>query len=206
MNIFDEMMIILNAFYDAAKENPIIKKPLSYALYRTWIVIDRLEKPKKEAKEWHENQVRKCELFPFAEMDYTHENGCQKCADEHRQLAEWLKELKAYKLKESRSENQNTCEDAISRQAVFDIINFENKWLLDAKGHNADTGIAFSGMKSRIADLPSVSSQQRTGRWKFIVYDANCIGHYECSECHWNVLMNVSAYCPHCGTKMEVEE
>ena len=51
MNIFDEMMIILNAFYDAAKENPIIKKPLSYALYRTWIVIDRLEKPKKEAKE-----------------------------------------------------------------------------------------------------------------------------------------------------------
>ena len=50
----------------------------------------------------------------------------------------------------------------------------------------------------------SDTSQQRTGRWKFTVYDANRIGHYECSECHWNVLMNVSDYCPHCGAKMEV--
>ena len=55
------------------------------------------EKQEKEAKEWNENQVRKCELFPFAEIDYTHENECKKCADEHGQLAEWLKELKAYK-------------------------------------------------------------------------------------------------------------
>ncbi len=55
------------------------------------------EEQKKEANEWHENQVRKCELFPFAEMDYTHENECKKCAEEHRQLAEWLKELKAYR-------------------------------------------------------------------------------------------------------------
>lgn len=51
MKIFDEMMIILNAFYDAAKENPKIVKPLSYALYRTWIVIDRLEKPKMEVQD-----------------------------------------------------------------------------------------------------------------------------------------------------------
>ena len=27
------------------------------------------EKQEKEAKEWNENQVRKSELFPFAEMD-----------------------------------------------------------------------------------------------------------------------------------------
>ena len=51
MNIFDEMMVILNTFYDAAKKNPIIKKPLSHALYKTWIVIDRLEKPRKEVQE-----------------------------------------------------------------------------------------------------------------------------------------------------------
>ena len=50
MNIFDEMMIIINAFYDTAKENPKIVKPLSYALYRTWIVIDRLENPRKEVQ------------------------------------------------------------------------------------------------------------------------------------------------------------
>lgn len=52
------------------------------------------EEQEKVAKEWHENQVRKCALIPFAEMDYTHENECKECASEHRQLAEWLKELK----------------------------------------------------------------------------------------------------------------
>lgn len=54
-------------------------------------VIEELE---KEAQEWHENQVRKCKLIPFAEMDYTHENDCIECARDHKQLAEWLKELK----------------------------------------------------------------------------------------------------------------
>lgn len=66
----------------------------------------------------------------------------------------------------NKSEIPNTCGDAISRQAVLDIIDFEDKWLLDAKRHNADTEIAFSGMKSRIADLPSVSPQQRKVRNK----------------------------------------
>ena len=53
-----------------------------------------VEEQEKVAKEWHENQIRKCNLIPFAEMDYTHENECKECAEEHRQLAEWLKELK----------------------------------------------------------------------------------------------------------------
>lgn len=39
--------------------------------------------------------------------------SCDKCAEEHQQLAKWLKELK--RLKE-----QEPCEDAISRQAVLD--------------------------------------------------------------------------------------
>ena len=58
------------------------------------------------------------------------------------------------------------CDDVISRQAVLDIIRFEDKWLLDAKGHNANTEIAFSGMKSRIAELPSVRPQEKTGHCK----------------------------------------
>lgn len=60
--------------------------------------IERYEKlskeQEKEAKEWRENQVRKCELVHFAEMDYIRENECKKCAEEYRQLAEWLKDLK----------------------------------------------------------------------------------------------------------------
>ena len=60
------------------------------------------EKNEKQAKECHDNQVRKCEVISFAEMDYTRENECLECAKEHRQLAEWLRELKAYR--ESRKE------------------------------------------------------------------------------------------------------
>ena len=50
-------------------------------------------------------------------------------------------------------------DDLISRQAVFDIINFDYKWLLDVKAHIANTDIAFSRIKSRIAGLPSVNPQ-----------------------------------------------
>ena len=58
------------------------------------------EEMEKMAKEWHENQVRKCELLrnmhqeAFAEMDYTHENECKNCGEEHQQIAEWLKDYK----------------------------------------------------------------------------------------------------------------
>ena len=51
---------------------------------------------------------------------------------------------------------QQPSEDCISRQAVLDVINFEDKWLFDAKSHNADTHIAFSGLESRVKALPSV--------------------------------------------------
>lgn len=52
---------------------------------------------------------------------------------------------------------QQPCEDAVSREAAIDIINFEDKWLFDAKSHNADTKIAFSGLKLRVKNLPSVT-------------------------------------------------
>lgn len=56
---------------------------------------------------------------------------------------------------------QEPCgDDAISRQAVLDIINFEDKWLLDTKSHNADTNIAFLAIKSKISELTSVIPQR----------------------------------------------
>ena len=54
------------------------------------------------------------------------------------------------------------CGDAISRQAVLDIINFEDKWLLDTKSHNADTNIAFSAIKAKISELASVNPNRKT--------------------------------------------
>lgn len=65
---------------------------------------------------------------------------------------------------------QEPCEDAVSRQAVIDIIEFEDKWLLDAKGHNKDTEIAFSGIKTKITNLPSVQPKAKQGRCKDCKY------------------------------------
>ena len=38
---------------------------------------------------------------------------------------------------------------------VLEIIEFEDKWLLDCKSHNEDTRIAFDSMKSKVKAIPS---------------------------------------------------
>ena len=53
------------------------------------------------------------------------ENECKNCAKEHRQLANWLKELK--QLRE-----QKPCEDCISREALLDKkwdVPYEGKYI-----------------------------------------------------------------------------
>ena len=52
---------------------------------------------------------------------------------------------------------ENSCEDAISRQQVLDIVKFEEKWLKDAKGNNPNTDIAFSGIMAKVSKLPLVT-------------------------------------------------
>ena len=41
------------------------------------------------------------------------------------------------------------------KEEILNIINFENEWLFDANSHNADTKIAFSTIKSKIAEMPT---------------------------------------------------
>ena len=56
---------------------------------------------------------------------------------------------------------ENSCEDAISRQQVLDIVKFEEKWLKDAKGNNSNTDIAFSGIMAKVAKLPLVTPTRK---------------------------------------------
>jgi len=63
---------------------------------------------------------------------------CEKCGEEHEQLAEWLKELK--QLKE-----QNPCEDAVSRAKAMEICK--------SRGHDNSAHC--------ISELPSVTPTQR---------------------------------------------
>lgn len=109
------------------------------------------------------------------------EKKCCKCAEEHRQLAEWLKELKAYK---------EPCGDAISRQAVLDAF-----WKLNVEL----SPTAIWTIQNMVKDVPPVTPQQRTGQW--IEHFDESGKWYECDQCHtdWGGAVN---YCPNCGTKM----
>jgi DNA-binding FrmR family transcriptional regulator len=71
----------------------------------------------------------------------------EKCSQDFRQLAGWLKELKAYK-------EQEPCADAISRKAAIDAI-----W----DGINMD--IYTREVKECLEALPSVTPKQKTGEW-----------------------------------------
>jgi len=88
---------------------------------------------------------------------------------------------------------QKPCEDAVSREAVFDIVCRETEWY---------------DIKTQIEQLPSVTRQ--TGEW--ISIDDYHIGKFKCSICQTEGFPNTSMYkptwnfCPNCGCRMESEE
>ena len=123
-----------------------------------------------------------------------------RCYSEHRQLAEWLKELKAYRegagmkllidipehiyehakettedsrdegeamraiangtQQESRSEIPNTCGDAISRQAVLDLMRGLTRWCVRSEdGKWKNVGLLYDDVMFGIDGLPSVTPQ-----------------------------------------------
>ena len=139
----------------------------------------------------------------LADEHPTQAEKCEECAREHEQLAEWLKELKAYR--------ENTCGDAISRQAAIEAI--EALQLPIMREASSCYQFKFSGMseaKEAVVNLPSVTPQQRTGRWiqKEEEGDAEPFIIWECSECHCVDEDGKPSYkyCPQCGARMEVEE
>ena len=99
---------------------------------------------------------------------------------------------------------EKECEDAVSRQAVLDIVRFEENWLSDAKSNNADTDIAFSGIRTQVAKLSPVIPARKKGKWIFsgnydevgILYCSNCKHEIDVSEGYFK-------WCPNCGAKME---
>ena len=135
------------------------------------------------------------EVADWMKRQSSQNDKCDKCAEEHRQLAEWLKDYK--RLKESQP-----CEDAISRQAVKEAL--RNR--------------IGESISECINALPSVTPATKMGRWEWNQYDYNPnLGNYHCSECR-NIVTEcvpkqgsscvpMYKYCPNCGAKMEgVEE
>ena len=101
--------------------------------------------------------------------------------------------MKAYE--QGRKDAQpEPCEDAVSRQAVHDLI--------------ADYDLSMGQVVRGIHALPSVTPKRKTGKW---VYKPNEYDDstYECSQCEepWTLIdgtpeENNMKFCPNCGADM----
>jgi hypothetical protein len=77
-------------------------------------------------------------------MDYTHENECKKCAEEHRQLAEWLKDYK-------RLLEQQHNDDCVSMEKVLKEIH--RLW-----NCSGDKDYCMETLRDFVSELPPVTS------------------------------------------------
>ena len=119
-------------------------------------------------------------------------NDCIECANEHKQLAEWLKELKQFK-------EQKSCEDTVNRQSVLDI-NFKQIMLTTANPAEM--------IRQKVKALPPATPKRKVGEW--IKKNNDYFDWYECSECgygsdgemKYNRLCDVrTKFCPDCGSQ-----
>lgn len=89
---------------------------------------------------------------------------------------------------------QEPCEDAISRQAVLDLLeDTNNGWIIN-----------------EVSQLPSVKPQENTGHWIGIDEEPHEV--WECDHCGFVIdgsgcidpydYRDTYKYCPYCGAKM----
>lgn len=98
-----------------------------------------------EAIKHCEDVAAKC----FVERSARNHSG--KCGFEHLELAEWLKELKAYK-------EQEPCVDAISRKAA--VVQLHHN-----KTGDDDIDVIIEKDIATIQTLPPVIPKQKSGEW-----------------------------------------
>ena len=93
------------------------------------------------------------------------------------------------------------CTDAISRQAVLDLIEHYNSDGLGSVFYGYEEGVKFADAVNK---LPPVSTE-KTGRWittRTFMHD----GEYYCSKCKCDSPRNERwDYCPNCGARMDGE-
>lgn len=101
----------------------------------------------------------------------------------------------AYKKIVCHCEEQEPCEDAVSRQAVIDAI---QEHLKNVNSNNEIYAMAHRHIEEVLARLPSVSPARPKGKWEEYLKEGL---KYKCSECGsrhdtpwW--------YCPNCGAEI----
>ena len=129
------------------------------------------------------------------EMEKQTALGHSEHIDNLEQMSEWLKELKDYR--------ENTCGDAISRQEAIRAIEALQRPIMREESNYYQ--FKFSGMseaREAVENLPSVSPQQKVGRWVISeVRCPDCLEYFDADNYSFEKL-NI---CPNCGAKMEVK-
>ena len=143
----------------------------------------------KHCKEVAEEKDKSVELYKAVKATEGLISKCETCAEEHRQLAEWLKELKAYR-------EQQLCEDCISREMA----------MKECYTIHDDYGERFDVVQlETLEGLPSVTPARAEGKWEYVQYDRPTVGNYHCSLCKF--ISNADYhFCPNCGADMRGEE
>lgn len=88
---------------------------------------------------------------------------------------------------------QQPCDDAVSRQAVEEIIN-DIRDCISVEGYCA--------ILERLKKLSPVTPQPKTGHWIWNIEKGYC----KCSECGIGMGHKEFDYCPNCGAKMQESE
>lgn len=96
---------------------------------------------------------------------------------------------------------QQSCEDAISRQATIDAIYKKYIGGKDAIKNAPINDLYADGLEEAVDavwDMPSVQPTRPTARWERLVEDYN-----KCSKCgEMGKLYRIYKYCPNCGARM----
>ena len=139
-------------------------------------------------------------LIDIPEHIYEH---AKESSEDSRDEFDAMRAIANGTQQESSSEIPNTCGDAISRQAVLDLMRGLTRWCVrseDGKWNNV--GLLYDDVMFGIDELPSVTPQQRTGRW----IKQNYGWDWQCSECGFVTppsAKEIFTFCPNCGAKME---
>ena len=142
----------------------------------------------------------------------------RKCSDEHRQLADWLRELKERREKAQLSGEDATF-DCVSRQEAITVLVFSEetkdikcedmKKVLNVLKNLSSASTEFSTFSDKLWEIAyerGKAEGRKKGKWIEIM-DADEFGEpypcgVRCSECGF-CSVNLDNFCPSCGAKME---